>query len=77
VRRLVIVLALPLALAFAPAASAQVTAQLSPNAAGAGAPAGAALLTNPTTCAGSWKVRLEVDYGDGPQTHDAAAPCAP
>jgi hypothetical protein len=39
-------------------------------------PASAALLKNPSTCAGTWRVRLEVDYGDGPQTHDAAAPCA-
>ena len=40
-----------------------------------GGPAGAALLTNPTTCASSWLVRFEVDYSDGPQTHDAQAPC--
>jgi hypothetical protein len=36
---------------------------------------GGALLTTPATCAGTWQVRFEVDYGDGPQTHDAAAPC--
>ncbi|MCW3063542.1 MAG: hypothetical protein JWN32_714 [Solirubrobacterales bacterium] len=39
-------------------------------------PASAALLNNPATCAGTWRVRFEVDYGDGPQTHDAVAPCA-
>ena len=40
-----------------------------------GGPAGAALLTNPTTCTTGWAVRFEVDYPDGPQTHDATAPC--
>jgi hypothetical protein len=37
--------------------------------------AAGALLSNPTACAGTWQVRFEVDYGDGAQTHDAAAPC--
>jgi hypothetical protein len=38
-------------------------------------PASAALLKNPPTCTGTWTVRLEIDYGDGPQKHDANAPC--
>jgi hypothetical protein len=38
-------------------------------------PAAGALLSNPTTCGGTWQVRFELDYGDGPQTRDAAAPC--
>lgn len=38
--------------------------------------AGASLVRNPTTCTGTWKVRFEVDYPDGPQPHDAGAPCA-
>jgi hypothetical protein len=42
-----------------------------------GGPAGPALLTNPTACSGNWLVRFELDYPDGPQTHDAQAPCVP
>src|SRR3954469_22283861 len=34
-----------------------------------------ALLTNPPTCTGSWRVRLEVTYKDGTEQRDAGAPC--
>jgi hypothetical protein len=35
-----------------------------------------ALLTNPTSCTGSWKVRLELTYPSGTEQRDADAPCA-
>jgi hypothetical protein len=34
-----------------------------------------ALLTNPPTCTGSWRVRLEITYKDGTELRDADAPC--
>jgi hypothetical protein len=34
-----------------------------------------ALLTNPPTCTGSWRVRLEITYKDGTEQRDADAPC--
>jgi hypothetical protein len=36
-----------------------------------------ALLTNPPTCSGSWRVRLELTYANGVEQRDADAPCAP
>jgi hypothetical protein len=36
----------------------------------------AALLTNPPTCAGSWRVRLELTYPSGVEQRDADAPCS-
>src|SRR4051794_7715413 len=34
-----------------------------------------ALLTNPPTCTGSWRVGLEITYKDGTEQRDADAPC--
>ena len=36
---------------------------------------GAALLTNPATCAGTWRVRLELVYPSATEQRDADAPC--
>jgi hypothetical protein len=35
-----------------------------------------ALLTNPPTCAQTWRVRLELDYPSGTERRDADAPCS-
>lgn len=37
---------------------------------------GAAFLTNPVTCAGTWRVRLQLAYPSGIETRDADAPCS-
>jgi hypothetical protein len=37
---------------------------------------GGALLTNPTTCTGSWRIRLQLAYPSGIETRDADAPCS-
>ena len=37
---------------------------------------GAAFLTNPATCSGSWRIRLELAYPSGNEVRDADAPCA-
>jgi len=37
---------------------------------------GGAFLTNPTTCAGTWRVRLQLAYPSGIETRDADAPCS-
>jgi hypothetical protein len=37
---------------------------------------GGAFLTNPTTCTGSWRVRLQLAYPSGIETRDADAPCS-
>ena len=34
-----------------------------------------ALLTNPATCGGSWRIRIELVYRDGTEQRDADAPC--
>jgi len=39
------------------------------------AQASGALITNPGTCTGSWRVRLELDYPSGTEQRDADAPC--
>jgi hypothetical protein len=39
------------------------------------AAASGTFLVNPTTCAGSWAIRLELGYSDGVQERDASAPC--
>jgi hypothetical protein len=36
---------------------------------------GGALLTNPATCAGTWRVRLELVYPSATEQRDADAPC--
>ena len=36
---------------------------------------GGAFLTNPTTCAGTWRVRLQLVYPSGTEVRDADAPC--
>jgi hypothetical protein len=36
---------------------------------------GAAFLTNPTACAGTWRVRLELVYPSSTEQRDADAPC--
>jgi len=36
---------------------------------------GGAFLTNPTTCTGTWRVRLQLAYPGGIETRDADAPC--
>jgi hypothetical protein len=36
---------------------------------------GGAFLTNPTTCAGTWRVRLELVYPSATEQRDADAPC--
>ena len=36
---------------------------------------GAAFLTNPSTCSGSWRRRLELAYPSGNEIRDADAPC--
>jgi hypothetical protein len=36
----------------------------------------AALLTNPPTCAGSWRVRIELVYKSATEQRDADAPCS-
>ena len=38
-------------------------------------PTGRAFLTNPVSCTGTWRVRLEVDYPSGVEQRDADAPC--
>ena len=40
------------------------------------AQAAGALLTNPGTCTGTWRVRLELDYPSGTEQRDADAPCS-
>jgi hypothetical protein len=35
------------------------------------------LITNPTTCTGSWPAELRIRYSDHTQTLDAAIPCTP
>jgi hypothetical protein len=37
---------------------------------------GGAFLTNPVTCAGTWRVRLQLAYPSGIETRDADAPCS-
>jgi hypothetical protein len=37
---------------------------------------GGAFLTNPTACAGTWRVRLQLVYPSGTEVRDADAPCA-
>lgn len=39
-------------------------------------PVAHSLLTNPSTCGGSWPIRVNWGYSDGIRTVDAAAPCA-
>ena len=39
------------------------------------AAAGGAFLTNPGTCTGSWRVRLQLTYPSGTERRDADAPC--
>jgi len=41
------------------------------------APRQTALLTNPRTCPGSWRVRVELTYTSGVEQRDADAPCTP
>jgi hypothetical protein len=36
---------------------------------------GGAFLTNPTTCTGTWRIRLELAYPSGNEVRDADAPC--
>jgi hypothetical protein len=36
---------------------------------------GGAFLTNPATCAGTWRVRLQLAYPSGIETRDSDAPC--
>lgn len=36
---------------------------------------GAAFLTNPPTCGGTWRIRLELAYPSGNEIRDADAPC--
>jgi len=38
---------------------------------------GGAFLTNPPTCAGTWRVRLQLVYPSGTEQRDADAPCTP
>jgi hypothetical protein len=35
------------------------------------------LITNPTTCAGSWPLQLRVRYSDHTDVRDAAIACTP
>jgi hypothetical protein len=37
---------------------------------------GGAFLTNPATCGGTWRVRLQLAYPSGIETRDADAPCS-
>jgi hypothetical protein len=37
---------------------------------------GSAFITNPTTCTGTWRVRLQLAYPSGIETRDADAPCS-
>jgi hypothetical protein len=37
---------------------------------------GAAFLTNPPTCTGTWRIRFELDYPSGIEQRDADAPCS-
>ena len=38
---------------------------------------GAALVTNPTSCAGTWRIQAEVDYSSTADKHDVDAACTP
>lgn len=37
--------------------------------------AASSFLTNPTTCSGTWSIRLQIGFADGEQERDASAPC--
>jgi hypothetical protein len=37
---------------------------------------GAAFLTNPAACTGTWRIRLQLAYPSGTETRDADAPCS-
>jgi len=41
------------------------------------AQSGPALMTNPTSCAGTWRIQLEVDYSSAADKHDVDAACTP
>jgi hypothetical protein len=41
----------------------------------ASAASASSFLVNPSTCSGSWSVRLQIGFSDGVQERDASAPC--